>query len=80
MLALAGLWVLSMGVEGWYRGRVDPVRRVVLIAAAILMPFPPNHTLAGIDGYWLMLAGAILASVILAPRFTADTAKQGSHQ
>jgi TRAP transporter 4TM/12TM fusion protein len=77
-LALAGLWVLSMGVEGWYRGRVDPLRRVLLIGAAILMLFPPNHALAGIDGYWLVLAGMICAAVVLAPRLTGGATAQGS--
>jgi TRAP transporter 4TM/12TM fusion protein len=78
VLALAGLWVLSMGLEGWYRGRVDPVRRVVLLVAAILMLFPPNHDFYAVEGYWLVLAGMAAAASVLLPRFTASRVAQGS--
>jgi len=71
VLALAGLWVLSMGIEGWYRGRFDVARRAVLIVAAILLLFPPNHFIAGIEGFWLVIAGAAIAATILVPRFKA---------
>jgi hypothetical protein len=41
---------------------------VVLIVAAILLLFPPNHALSGVPGYWLVVVGALLASVIVGPR------------
>ncbi len=77
-LALLGLWVLSLGIEGWHRGRIGAGHRAALIAAAILLLFPPNRMLAGIDGYWLVLAGMTAAAAILASRFTARAAAKRS--
>jgi TRAP transporter 4TM/12TM fusion protein len=72
-LALAGLWVLSMGLEGWCRGRLNVAMRAALIAGAVLILFPPNHQLLGIAGYWLVLAGAVLSGILMAPRFLAES-------
>jgi len=77
VLALAGLWVLSMGLEGWYRGRFDPARRAVLLISAILILFPPNHVFYGIEGYWLVLVGLAAAASVLVPRFAASRVPQG---
>jgi len=76
-LALAGLWVLSIGIEGWYRGRVRGARRLGILAAAILMLLPPNHAIYGVEGYLLVLTGIILAAVLLAPRVPALQALTG---
>ncbi|HUS53406.1 MAG TPA: TRAP transporter fused permease subunit, partial [Thermohalobaculum sp.] len=67
-LALAGLWVLSMAIEGWYRGRMAGPQRLVLLGGAILLLFPPNHNFIGMPGYLLVLAGALASSTILVPR------------
>lgn len=67
-LALAGLWVLTMGLEGWYRGTLDPMRRVALLAASVLLLFPPTHALFGINGWALSVIGAVLAGVFIVPR------------
>ncbi len=70
-LALTGLWVLSMGLEGWYRGHLDAARRAALIAAAAMLLFPPNTALMGLDGYWLVIAGAALTAALVGPRIMA---------
>ena len=72
-LALAGLWVLSMGLEGWCRGRLNVAMRAALIAGAVLILFPPNHHFLGIRGYWLVLAGTVLSGILMAPRFLAES-------
>ncbi len=76
-LALAGLWVLSMGLEGWCRGRLDPVRRAAFLATAALLLFPPNTALRGLEGYWLVLGGMALATALIAPRLAAARAVVG---
>ena len=78
-LALAGLWVLSMAVEGWYRGRLDGARRLILLGGAILLLFPPNHDFMGVAGYLLVIAGGVISATVIAPRFFAKrAAREGS--
>ena len=71
LLALAGLWVLSMAIEGWCRGRLDGPRRLVLFGGAVLLLFPPNHDFMGLPGALLVLAGALASGAILVPRIAA---------
>ncbi len=71
VIVLVGLWVLSMALEGWYRGRLNPVQKLVALAAAIMILLPPNSTIFGFAGYYWEIAGVCIASVLLAPRLMA---------
>jgi len=68
LLALAGLGVLSVAMEGWYKARVDAVQRVLLLVGAFLMLYPPTHQLFGINGWIVSVIGIVLSGAILAPR------------
>ena len=70
ILALAGLWVLSMALEGWYRTAIDPVRRMVLLAAAILLLYPPTIEFFGFTGWVAPILGTLLALPVLWSRIT----------
>ncbi len=81
VLALAGLWVLTMVMEGWYRGALDAGRRVVLLVAAILLLYPPTHDLLGLGGWTTSAIGAALAAFIVLPRMLeARRVAQGAAQ
>ena len=62
--ALAGLWALSIALEGWYRGR--PQRRVIrmlLIAFSIALLWPPTVMVFALPGYslWVVALGGLAA-------------------
>jgi TRAP transporter 4TM/12TM fusion protein len=67
-LALAGLWVLSAGLEGWCRGRLNAAQRAAALAAASLILLPPVTVVAGLSGFVWNGAGLIVAAVLLGPR------------
>jgi TRAP transporter 4TM/12TM fusion protein len=67
-LAIAGLWVLSAGLEGWCRGRLNPVQRALALTAAVLTLLPPVTLIFGIQGYFWNAAGLLLAALMLGPR------------
>ena len=77
VIALAGLWVLTMALENWYRGPLDPLRRLLLLVAAILLLYPPTHALLGLNGWVVSAIGAVLAAVIVIPRLMAPGPKSG---
>jgi len=68
VLAIAGLWVLSTGLEGWCRGRLNPGQRIAALACAALALLPPTTLVAGIDGYIWNGVGLAAAAVLLGPR------------
>lgn len=68
VVALIGLYVLSTGLEGWYRGRLSQPSRFVAVAAAAMMLMPPTETIWGLQGYLYWIAGSLLAAVLLGPR------------
>lgn len=67
-LALVGLWVLTMALEGWFAGPLDPLRRMVALGASFLILYPPNLELFGVSGWAASLAGLALAGVCIGPR------------
>jgi TRAP transporter 4TM/12TM fusion protein len=81
-LAMAGLWVLSIGLEGWYRGPLSILQRLVALAAAILILLPPLDYIAGLPGYVADTTGLVVAAFVLAPRIikamTGQMQRQGA--
>ncbi len=55
--ALAGVWVLSAGVEGWFYGRLNPFMRVLMLVLAVLCLYPPQLDLLMMSGYTATLIG-----------------------
>jgi len=73
VVALIGLYVLSTGLEGWYRGKLNPIQRFVALVAALLTLLPPQETIGGLPGYAWWVAGLILGAMVLGPRYIAGT-------
>ena len=49
--AFAGLWALSISLEGWYQGRAYPLQiRVFLGTLAIALFLPPHELILGLSG------------------------------
>ncbi|MGI9484073.1 MAG: TRAP transporter permease [Hyphomicrobiales bacterium] len=67
-LVLAGLWVLSVALEGWCRGPVATPQRLAVLLAAILMLVPPTTTVFGVTGTIYIVVGVLLAGVCLTGR------------
>ncbi|MBY8977093.1 TRAP transporter permease [Rhodobacteraceae bacterium NNCM2] len=79
LLALGGLAVLSVSLEGWYRGSVDQARRALLLVCAFLMLYPPTNDLFGVNGWIVSAVGVVLSAVVLGPRLlTRSTSVQGA--
>lgn len=74
IVALIGLYVLSTGLEGWYRGRLNVLQRFAAIVAAALTLMPPTEIIGGVQGYLWWAVGLILSGVVLGPRFLGKTA------
>ena len=79
-LAMTGLWVLTIGLEGWYRGPVNPLQRLVVLIAATLILLPPLDRIADLPGYVADTAGLALAAIVLAPRIVKALAGQVERQ
>jgi TRAP transporter 4TM/12TM fusion protein len=55
--ALAGLWALSIALEGWYQSREYPLQiRVFLGVLAVALLLPPRELILGYSGYiyWII--------------------------
>jgi len=66
-LALTGLWVLSVGLEGWYRGRLNFMQRLTSTIAAVMIMLPPIK-IAGLIGYGWNLIGLVIIGILFWPR------------
>ncbi len=55
---LIGVWALSVALEGWYRGPVGAMGRMLMLGVTVLMFVPPQADPFGIPGHVFVLAGA----------------------
>ncbi len=67
-LALAGVWSLSLALEGWYRGLLPGPLRAGLALAGGLLLLPPQAAIAGLPAWWLVAAGGGILVLVVAER------------
>ncbi len=79
-LAMTGLWVLSIGLEGWYRGPINPLQRLAVLIAAALILLPPLDRIGDLPGYVADTAGLVLAAIMLGSRIVKALAAQMERQ
>ena len=64
--ALAGVWALSLALEGWCRGPLTVPVRLCVAAAGILAMYPPLLAPLGISGFVLnAIGGAVVVAIFL---------------
>jgi len=71
VLVVVGLWVLSTGLEGWYRGRTNTIQRMAALVTAFLILLPPTTIVFGVQGYFANAVGLVAAAILLGPRLLA---------
>lgn len=64
--ALAGVWLLSIGLEGWLQRPLGIGLRLLAVAAAISLMYPPLIAAWGISGFVLNAFGAAVGLCIYA--------------
>ena len=65
---LAGVWALSLALEGWYRGSLSAALRIVLVLTGGLLFLPPQATIAGVPGWWLVAIGGVILLLVVVGR------------
>jgi len=55
--ALAGVWVMSAGMEGWFYGPLNWLMRAVMLGLAVLCLYPPQYDLFMLNGYVATILG-----------------------
>jgi TRAP transporter 4TM/12TM fusion protein len=66
--AFVGVWLLSVGLEGWLRTPLGAGLRAFAILGAAGLMYPPLHGLFGIPGFALNVLGAAVAIWFFATR------------
>lgn len=69
IIVMVGLWVLSIALEGWFRGPVSGIKRLLTLAAGIMILLPPNTTILGFPGYAWEIVGFGIAALVLVPHY-----------
>lgn len=68
--AMAGLWGLSVALEGWCRGAIGGAVRVAVGLASVALLFPPNIEFIGLaPGYVVAAVGGVCLGIFAVIRF-----------
>jgi TRAP-type uncharacterized transport system fused permease subunit len=73
--ALAGVWVLSMAMEGWLHGPLSVPFRLGFLGSAVLLLYPPQLLFLGQSGYTVTLIGAAGLVALYVARLNARRAR-----
>lgn len=69
LLAFAGLWGLSMTLEGWYKGPLSPIMRFAIGVLSVMSLMPPMvPRFEGVPGYIMPAIGLIGLALFVASR------------
>jgi TRAP transporter 4TM/12TM fusion protein len=74
--ALAGVWALSVAIEGWLYGRLTLLERAMQLAAAILLLYPPQLLFFGFSGFAVTVLGAAAVLALYLFRGAAHRSRQ----
>ncbi|MDH3234062.1 MAG: TRAP transporter fused permease subunit, partial [Alphaproteobacteria bacterium] len=66
--ASVGIWVVSLGIAGWFAGGLGLSSRILLVAAGAAMLAPPTV----VRFAWVDLAGALLAALVIGGEVIAN--------
>ncbi len=70
LLAIAGLWGLSFALEGWCKGPLSPILRVVVAALSLALLFPPQlHLFEVLPGYAVAGVGLLGMALFVSLRY-----------
>jgi TRAP-type uncharacterized transport system fused permease subunit len=70
--AVAGVWLASAGLGGYFRGRLDLIGRVAMTIAGIGLLIPAD---AFGGAFWLEIGGIILAIAIVSRQFITHSTR-----
>ena len=59
VMALAGVYALSIMLEGWLHGPLSPLYRGLAGVAAVAVLYPPTLALVGVSGFVVNVAGVV---------------------
>jgi len=78
VVAVIGLWGLSVALEGWFHGALSPAMRLAVGIGSIALMVPPlaASNWFGVPGYALDIAGAAILLVFAIPRIRAARAER----
>lgn len=69
VLAFIGLWGLSMTLEGWYKGPMTPVTRLIIGTLSVMSLMPPLvPRFEGVPGYIMPVVGVLGLVLFVASR------------
>jgi TRAP-type uncharacterized transport system fused permease subunit len=68
LAAFAGVGAVSVALEGWLRGPLSPLLRVVSGLAAVCLIYPPGLAPLGLPGYLVNALGALGFALIYLAR------------
>ena len=61
---LLAYWSMTLGLEGWFNGRLNAFKRTLALLSSVTLLIPPLQKIYGIDGIYFNLLGIIILMLI----------------
>lgn len=61
---LLGYWCMTLGLEGWFNGKLNVYKRTLALIGSVALLIPPLENILGVQGLYYNFSGLIILAVI----------------
>ena len=64
MSVLLAYWCMTLGLEGWFNGKLNAFKRILALIGSVTLLIPPLQNIYGIDGIYFNFLGIFILMII----------------
>ena len=61
---LLAYWLMTLGLEGWFNGKLNLYKRTLVLLGSVTLLIPPLMTIYGLEGFYYNFFGILILLII----------------
>ena len=61
---LLAYWLMTLGLEGWFNGKLNSYKRTLVLLGSVTLLIPPLEIIYGLNGFYYNLVGVLVLLII----------------
>ena len=61
---LLAYWLMTLGLEGWFNGKLNSYKRTLVLLGSVTLLIPPLEIIYGLNGFYYNLVGILVLLII----------------
>ena len=61
---LLAYWLMTLGLEGWFNGKLNLYKRTLVLLGSVTLLIPPLMTIYGLEGFYYNFFGIVILLIV----------------